>query len=49
MEKSLSQFGRAMKELGIIQIYADSPQNPISSFRKAPPKEVIDEILCKKK
>jgi len=26
IEKPLTQFGRAMKELGIIQIYADSPQ-----------------------
>lgn len=26
IEKALTQFGRAMKELGIIQIYADSPQ-----------------------
>lgn len=26
IEKPLTQFGRAMKELGIIQIYAESPQ-----------------------
>jgi len=26
MEKPLTQFGRAMKELGIIQVFADTPQ-----------------------
>jgi len=98
-EKPLTQFGRAMKELGIIQVFADTPQakgrvercfetlqdrlvqelklegikemekaneflkdfikrynkkfsvepkDPISSFRKSPGKEVLENILCVK-
>jgi len=84
MEKPLTQFGRAMKELGIIQVFADTPQakgrvercfetlqdrlvqelklegikemekanelliDPISSFRKSPGNEVLENILCVK-